>query len=85
MFNPEREPNDHIAFGVGAHFCLGSNLARYELRVMLDRVLDRLPDLSLASDAPLARRRNNFISGIEKMPVTIHPSAPLGDGELVLA
>ncbi len=84
-FNPDREPNDHLAFGVGAHFCLGSNLARLELRVMLDRVLDRLPDLALASDAPLHRRRNNFISGIEHMPVTFSPSAPLGDGSLVLA
>ena len=48
-FDPDREPNDHLAFGVGAHFCLGSNLARLELRVLLDRVLDRLPDIALAS------------------------------------
>jgi cytochrome P450 family 142 subfamily A polypeptide 1 len=85
VFNPKREPNDHVAFGVGSHFCLGSNLARYELRVFLDVVLDRIPDLALASDAPLERRRNNFISGIEKMPVTFAASAPLGDGKLVLA
>ncbi len=85
VFNPDREPNDHLAFGVGAHFCLGANLARLELRVLLDRVLDRLPDLALASDAPLERRRNNFISGIERMPVTFTPGAKLGDGQLVLA
>jgi cholest-4-en-3-one 26-monooxygenase len=85
VFNPNRELNDHVAFGVGSHFCLGSNLARYELRVFLDVVLDRIPDLALASDAPLERRRNNFISGIEKMPVTFAASAPLGDGKLVLA
>ncbi len=84
-FDPDREPNDHMAFGVGAHFCLGSNLARLELRVLLDRMLDRLPDIALASDEPLVRRRNNFISGIERMPVTFTPSAPLGDGQLVLA
>jgi cholest-4-en-3-one 26-monooxygenase len=84
-FQPDREPNDHLAFGVGAHFCLGSNLARLELRVLLDRMLDRLPDIALASDEPLIRRRNNFISGIERMPVTFTPSAPLGDGQLVLA
>jgi cholest-4-en-3-one 26-monooxygenase len=84
-FDPDREPNDHMAFGVGAHFCLGSNLARLELRVLLDRMLDRLPDIGLASDEPLTRRRNNFISGIERMPVTFTPSAPLGDGLLVLA
>ena len=84
-FDPDREPNDHMAFGVGAHFCLGSNLARLELRVLLDRMLDRLPDIALASNEPLVRRRNNFISGIERMPVTFTPSAPLGDGQLVLA
>jgi cytochrome P450 family 142 subfamily A polypeptide 1 len=84
-FNPDREPNDHLAFGVGAHFCLGSNLARLELRVLLDRMLDRLPDIALAAGEPLTRRRNNFISGIERMPVTFTPSAPLGDGLLVLA
>jgi cytochrome P450 family 142 subfamily A polypeptide 1 len=84
-FNPDREPNDHMAFGVGAHFCLGSNLAKLELRVLLDRMLDRLPDIALASDEPLTRRRNNFISGIERMPVTFTATAPLGDGQLVLA
>ena len=84
-FDPEREPNDHMAFGVGSHFCLGSNLARLELRVLLDVVLDRLPDLQLASDASLPRRPNNFISGIEQMPVTFTPSAKVGDGLLVLA
>jgi cytochrome P450 family 142 subfamily A polypeptide 1 len=84
-FTPGRDPNDHVAFGVGSHFCLGSNLARLELRVMLDRVLDRLPDLALAGDEPLKRRRNNFISGIEQMPVVFTPAAPLGDGQLVLA
>ena len=85
VFDPDRTPNDHLAFGVGSHFCLGANLARLELRVLLDVILDRIPDLALASDEPLARRRNNFISGIEKMPVEFSPSAPLGDGQLVLA
>jgi cytochrome P450 family 142 subfamily A polypeptide 1 len=84
-FRPDREPNDHFAFGVGSHFCLGSNLARMELRVLLDRVLDRIPDLTLANDGPLEHRPNFFISGIEHMPVTFAPSAPLGDGRLVVA
>jgi cholest-4-en-3-one 26-monooxygenase len=84
-FDPQREPNDHMAFGVGSHFCLGSNLARLELRVMLDVVLDRLPDLQLESDGPLDRRPNNFISGVERMPVTFTPSPKVGDGLLVLA
>jgi cytochrome P450 family 142 subfamily A polypeptide 1 len=84
-FRPDREPNDHLAFGVGAHFCLGSNLAKLELRTLLDVVLDRMPDLQLATDGPLPRRPNNFISGIEHMPVTFTPSAMRGNGQLVLA
>jgi cholest-4-en-3-one 26-monooxygenase len=68
-----------MAFGFGAHFCLGNQLARLELRVMVERVLARMPDLRLATarDA-LPRRAANFISGIEEMPVVFTPSAPLG-------
>jgi cytochrome P450 len=44
----EREPNPHMAFGVGIHRCLGSNLARRELRVGLEEFLGRYPDFSLA-------------------------------------
>jgi cholest-4-en-3-one 26-monooxygenase len=78
-FDITRSPNPHMAFGFGAHFCLGNQLARLELRVMVERVLARMPDLRLATarDA-LPRRAANFISGIEEMPVVFTPSAPLG-------
>ena len=49
-FDITRTPNDHMAFGFGAHFCLGNRLARMELTVMFDRLLDRLPDLALADE-----------------------------------
>ena len=49
-FDITRSPNDHMAFGFGSHFCLGNRLARMELTVMFDRLLDRLPDLALADD-----------------------------------
>ena len=69
-FNVQREPNNHVAFGgYGAHFCLGASLARLELRVMFEELLRRLPDIELASDAPLPLRPSNFIVGIESMPV----------------
>lgn len=65
-----RSPNDHIAFGIGAHFRLGSNLARLELRVISEEALAIVPDLRrLASDAPPPLRASNFISGIESLPV----------------
>ncbi len=80
-FDITRSPNPHVAFGFGAHFCLGNQLARLELRVMVERVLARLPDLRLAAArGDLARREANFISGIEAMPVVFTPSAPLGVG-----
>jgi cytochrome P450 family 142 subfamily A polypeptide 1 len=80
-FDITRSPNPHLAFGFGAHFCLGNQLARLELRVMVERLLARLPDLHLAVDrAALPRRAANFISGIEAMPVEFTPSAPVGAG-----
>ena len=80
-FDITRSPNPHVAFGFGAHFCLGNQLARLELRVMVERVLARLPDLRLAVErAALPRRAANFISGIEEMPVEFTPTAPVGVG-----
>jgi cytochrome P450 family 142 subfamily A polypeptide 1 len=77
VFDVEREPNDHVAFGgYGTHFCLGASLARLELRVMFEELLRRLPDLELESDEPLPLRPNNFIVGIERMPVVFAPRKP---------
>ena len=70
----QRDPNPHLAFGFGPHFCMGASLARMELRVMFGELLRRLPDLRLAGD-PLPRRSSNFISGPEAMPVAFTPTA----------
>ena len=70
-FDIHRNPNDHLAFGHGAHFCLGSSLARLELRVMFEEILERMPDLELLSEESPPLRVSNFICGIEKMPVEI--------------
>jgi len=73
-FEVGRSPNEHLAFGgFGAHFCLGASLARLELRVMFEELLARFPDLELASQEPLRLRPNNFIVGIEEMPVRFTP------------
>lgn len=77
-FDVERSPNDHIAFGFGTHFCLGNSLARMELRVMFEELLDRLPDLELVSPTEPAYRAANFVSGYESMPVRFTPTAPRG-------
>ncbi len=76
-FDIGRSPNNHMAFGGGGpHFCLGANLARMEIKVMFDRLLDHLPDIRL--DGEVQRLRSNFINGVKHLPVAFAPSAPLG-------
>ncbi len=69
-----RQPNPHLAFGFGPHFCLGAALARLELRVMFREVLARLPDLRLSDTADLPVRASNFVSGHESMRVRFTPA-----------
>ncbi|MSO78943.1 MAG: cytochrome P450 [Acidimicrobiia bacterium] len=67
-FDVSRTPNEHVAFGGGGpHFCLGANLARMEINVMFDEILDRLDDLELT--APVSRLRSNFINGLKHIPL----------------
>lgn len=66
-FDITRDPNPHLAFGFGQHFCLGASLARMQLRSIFREVVGRLPELQLA--APPRRLRSNFIHGIKEMRV----------------
>jgi cholest-4-en-3-one 26-monooxygenase len=66
-FDVGRTPNEHLAFGIGEHFCLGANLARLEIKLIFEEMLRRLPDLELAG--PVRRLRSNFLNGIKGMPV----------------
>ncbi|TMA53945.1 MAG: cytochrome P450 [Deltaproteobacteria bacterium] len=75
-FDVGRNPNDHLAFGIGHHFCLGANLARLEIQIMFEELLRRLPDIELAG--PVARLRSNFINGIKSMPVRFTPERRAG-------
>ena len=76
-FRIDRNPNNHMAFGFGTHFCLGNQLARLELSTMLRKLLVRLPDLRLADDSALPLRPANFVSGPESMRVVFTPTKPL--------
>ena len=74
-FDVTRDPNPHVAFGGrGAHHCLGSSLARLELRVMFEELLRRFPDLALATSDPPPLRPANFVVGIEALPVHFSPT-----------
>jgi cytochrome P450 family 142 subfamily A polypeptide 1 len=72
-FDTARDPNPHVAFGFGAHFCLGASLARLELRLLFEELLPRLPDLRLVSDAPPPALPSNFIRGLLKLEVEFLP------------
>lgn len=73
-FRIDRQPNSHLAFGFGTHFCMGNQLARLELSLMTSRILKRLPDLRLADGAEVPLRAANFVSGPEGMPVVFTPT-----------
>jgi len=66
-FDVDRDPNPHITFGAGWHFCLGASLARLEIRVALQSVLERLADLEL--DGEVTRLRSNVSNAIERLPI----------------
>jgi hypothetical protein len=65
----ERQPNPHLAFGVGPHFCLGAHLARLELAEMLGLLLERVPRLAVSG--PATRVASNFINGVARLPVRL--------------
>jgi cytochrome P450 len=73
-FRVDRDPNPHVAFGFGQHFCLGANLARLEAQVMFEELLGRFPNPELAGE--VQRLRSTMIRGIKHMPVRLGDTAP---------
>ena len=65
----KRDPNPHLAFGLGPHFCLGSRVARLQIATMLTELLGRYPNLKLAGEP--TRVASTFINGIAALPVTV--------------
>ena len=71
QFDVGRSPNHHVAFGFGAHFCLGAALARLEVAAVLDCLLDRgVTRLELAG--PVGRSVSNIIAGTTTAPMILH-------------
>ncbi|HEX6478304.1 MAG TPA: cytochrome P450 [Ktedonobacteraceae bacterium] len=69
-FDIERDPNRHVAFGRGIHFCLGAPLARLEAKVALNAMLDRLPGRWQVVDEPLQMIKSFIVFGTRKLPMT---------------
>ena len=66
-FDPDREKNQQIAFGFGAHVCLGQHLARMEMRILMEELLPRLKNLELAGEP--ARVESVFVGGLKRLPI----------------
>jgi cytochrome P450 len=68
-FDVRRNPNPHLAFGHGTHFCLGAALARLEMRLVFEVLLERVREVALAG--PVEWTRSNKHTGLRHMPVTL--------------
>lgn len=67
-----RDPNPHLTFGHGSHFCLGANLARMEIRLIFEALLDRVASVDLVGQPEWIR--SNKHTGIRRMPVHLNPA-----------
>ena len=70
-FDAARAPNRHLAFGAGAHQCLGLHLARLEMRILFEVLLDRIDSVEPAGDAK--RASSTFVGGLKTLPLRIMP------------
>jgi cytochrome P450 len=68
-FDIHRDPNPHLSFGTGEHFCLGVHLARLEGRVFFEELFDRFPMIELAGEP--RRQRSNLNNALKQLPVTL--------------
>ena len=78
-FRVDRDPNPHVAFGIGTHYCLGANLARAEIKVVFEELLERLSDIRVADvDQPLRRGNSSLVLALESLPAIFTPEQRLG-------
>jgi len=76
VFRIDRDPNPHLAFGFGPHYCMGANLARMEIKVVFEELFRRLPDIAVVDpDALPDRSPSAFVAGIHHLPARFTPVA----------
>lgn len=71
VFDVTRDPNPHLAFGRGIHFCVGAPLARLESRVALNLIMDRFPNLRTDPENPPEFMPNPNMTGVRKLPLLL--------------
>ena len=71
-FDVTRDPNHHIAFGFGTHFCLGAALARLEIRTFFEEFVRRVDHFEITG--PVDEMANAFVYGVRSFPMRLHPA-----------
>lgn len=71
-FDAARSPNRHLAFGAGAHQCLGLHLARMEMKILFETLLDRIESIELAGEPK--RAVSTFVGGLKTLPIRFQAS-----------
>jgi cytochrome P450 len=79
-FDVRRNPNPHLGFAVGKHFCLGAHLARLDMAVMLGAILEHLDDIEIAGEVEWAS--SNLFWGIKHMPIRFRARNDFRPGSL---
>ena len=70
----DRDPNPHLAFGIGTHYCLGANLARLEVKTVFQELFRRLPDINVAEGARRSRGQSSLVIAIQHLPAVFTPT-----------
>jgi cytochrome P450 family 142 subfamily A polypeptide 1 len=73
LFRIDRDPNPHLGFGIGPHFCLGANLAKLEVKVVFEELFARLRDIRVKPGVEMTRDDNALVLAIEHMPAVFTP------------
>jgi cholest-4-en-3-one 26-monooxygenase len=74
-FRIDRDPNPHLGFGVGTHYCLGANLARNEIKVVFEELFRRLSDIRVADPGTLSRGDSTLVLSIDRLPAVFTPES----------
>jgi cytochrome P450 family 142 subfamily A polypeptide 1 len=72
----DRDPNPHLAFGIGTHYCLGANLARAEIKVAFEELFRRLRDIRAVDADALERGDSTLVLSLKRLPAVFTPESP---------
>ena len=73
-FRIDRNPNPHLGFGIGTHFCMGANLAKAEIRVVFEELFARLPDIRVPDGVTPSRGDSALVLAISSLPAIFTPA-----------